>query len=240
MYVSFWRCQFCSTFTVGPNSTSSSPPPLSSSTSTSPPLSPSHPSSPTTPTATQTTLSPTTIIQTTVSVPSMTVSTNSFSTSTTRVATTTTTQGTFEKDSRNGKSGVIPLGHRDNWTWQLKSSYLSLVHTVSVFSPGVATVWTPGPTGTTPLRRRQAPHWIGIHRVESVFTGKWHLWFQFFLKTVTDRDAQSCEKNMFFPGYHRSSSGMKRISTVRPQGKTVANRHELCSQWLPVWPQYVT
>jgi len=27
---------------------------------------------------------------------------------------------------------------------------LSLVHTVPDFSPGVATVWTPGPTGTTP------------------------------------------------------------------------------------------
>ena len=34
---------------------------------------------------------------------------------------------------------------------------LSLVHTVSDISPGVATVWPPGPTGTTG-RRRQAPH----------------------------------------------------------------------------------
>ena len=27
---------------------------------------------------------------------------------------------------------------------------LCLVHTVPVFSSGVATAWTPGPTGTTP------------------------------------------------------------------------------------------
>jgi len=33
---------------------------------------------------------------------------------------------------------------------QLTYSPLSLVHTVPDFSPGVATVWTPGSTGTTP------------------------------------------------------------------------------------------
>jgi len=32
----------------------------------------------------------------------------------------------------------------------LVNAFLSLVHTVPDFSPGVATVWTPGPTGTTP------------------------------------------------------------------------------------------
>ena len=32
-------------------------------------------------------------------------------------------------------------------------------------------------------------------------------------------------------GHHRSSSGMNRISTVRPLDKTVANRHELCLRW---------
>jgi len=51
---------------------------------------------------------------------------------------------------------------------------LSLVHTVPDFSPGVATVWTPGLTGTTPYRRRQAPHWIGIHRVEPAFKPRSH------------------------------------------------------------------
>jgi len=32
-------------------------------------------------------------------------------------------------------------------------------------------------------------------------------------------------------GLFQSITGMKSISTVRPQGETVANRHELCPRW---------
>jgi len=41
---------------------------------------------------------------------------------------------------------------------------LSLVHAVPDFSPGVATVWTPGPTGTTPYSG------AGKHRFKSGYT----------------------------------------------------------------------
>jgi len=46
--------------------------------------------------------------------------------------------------------------------------------------------------------------------------------------TGTHRGAQH---HRLIPGYHRSSSGMNRISTVRLSDDTVANRHELCTRW---------
>ena len=55
--------------------------------------------------------------------------------------------------------------------------------------------------------------------------------FNFFKQpglTGTHRDAI---QRRLIPGRHRSSSGMNRISTVRPPGDTVANWHELCPLW---------
>jgi len=49
-----------------------------------------------------------------------------------------------------------------------------------------------------------------------------------FFFTGTHRGAK---QRRFFPRHHRSSSGLNRISTVRPPGDTVANRHEMCSWW---------
>jgi len=99
--------------------------------------------------------------------------------------------------------------------WQL-----SLVHTVPVFSPGGATVWTPGPAGK--------------HRIESGYTvlnrrspgcgpdG---------LKNKTTGAHRDAIQHRLIPVHRRSSSGMNRFSTVRPAGDTVANRHELCPRW---------
>jgi len=50
---------------------------------------------------------------------------------------------------------------------QHTSTSSSLVHIVPVNSCGVATVWSLGLPGT------QAPHCIGITRVEQAITGKW-------------------------------------------------------------------
>jgi len=44
------------------------------------------------------------------------------------------------------KRGLVDV----SCTMKRNMIWLSLVHTVPDFSPGVATVWTPGPTGTTP------------------------------------------------------------------------------------------
>jgi len=98
---------------------------------------------------------------------------------------------------------------------------LSLVHTVPDFSPGVATVWTPGPTGT---KQRIESGYIMLNRC-SPGSGPGGF---IFLTTVTHRDAK---QRRLIPGHHCRSSGTNRISTVRPPGKTVANRHELCLRW---------
>jgi len=45
---------------------------------------------------------------------------------------------------------VPTAGHMDSICVKDKPTCLSLVYTVPVFSPGGATMWTPGPTGTTP------------------------------------------------------------------------------------------
>ena len=95
---------------------------------------------------------------------------------------------------------------------------LSLVHTVPVSSPSVATVWD---------HIVATPESTALNRDTLAFTRKWTRWFQFFKTTRTHRVA----KQRLFPGHHRSSSGMNHISTVRPSGKTVANRHELCPRW---------
>jgi len=42
---------------------------------------------------------------------------------------------------------------------------------------------------------------------------------------------QGAKQRRLIPGHHHSSSGMNRISIVRPPGDTVANLHELCSRW---------
>ena len=52
--------------------------------------------------------------------------------------------------------------------------------------------------------------------------------FNIFKTTGAHRDAPGCETT---PGYHRSFSGINRISTVRPLVDTVANQHELCPRW---------
>ena len=49
-----------------------------------------------------------------------------------------------------------------------------------------------------------------------------------FLTTGTHRAAK---QRRLIPGHHRSSFGMTCISTLRPRGETVANRHELCLRW---------
>jgi len=72
---------------------------------------------------------------------------------------------------------------------------------------------------------REAPGWTGVHRDVAPVVSK-------NLKppglTGTLRAAK---QRRLIPGHHRSSSGMNRISTVRPPGETVANRHELCPRW---------
>jgi len=50
-------------------------------------------------------------------------------------------------------------------------------------------------------------------------------------KSVKSYDVSLICDHSIIPGHHRSSSGMNRISTVRPLGETVANRYELCSRW---------
>ena len=80
------------------------------------------------------------------------------------------------------------------------------------------TVATPAST----TLNRDTPCWTGFHRVVAGC----------FLKqpglTWTHRAAK---QRRLIPGHHRNSSGMNRISTVRPPDDTVANRHELCPRW---------
>jgi len=52
--------------------------------------------------------------------------------------------------------------------------------------------------------------------------------FNCFETTGTHRAAK---QRRLIPGHYCSSSGMNRISTVRPPGETVANGHELCPRW---------
>ena len=70
---------------------------------------------------------------------------------------------------------------------------------------------------TPPTRWLTTPCWTGVHR-------KWPRWFQFVFKNNRD-------KRRLIQLHHCSSSGMNLISTVRPVGETVANRHELCPRW---------
>jgi len=89
------------------------------------------------------------------------------------------------------------------------------------------------PCSHCPGFQSQRRYGVGPHRSDTrkhcieAFTRKWTRWFQFFKTTRTHRVA----KQRLFPGHHRSSSGMNHISTVRPSGKTVANRHKLCPWW---------
>jgi len=85
-----------------------------------------------------------------------------------------------------------------------------------------------GPPG--PHRSDAGKHRIeSVYTVKPVFTGKWSRWFQKQPGlTGTHRGAK---QRRLSPWHHRSSSGMNRISTVRPPGDTVANRHELCQRW---------
>jgi len=93
------------------------------------------------------------------------------------------------------------------------------------------TVATPAST----VLNRDTPCWTGVHRevtpVVSIFLKQPGL-------TGTHRAAK---QRRLIPGHYRSSSGMNRISTVTPPGKTVANLHGLCPRWrLPAWPRCVT
>jgi len=72
---------------------------------------------------------------------------------------------------------------------------------------------------------RDTPCWTGVHRDVAPVVSK-------ILKppglTATHRAAR---QRRLIPGHHRRSSGMNRISTVRPPGETVANQQELCPRW---------
>jgi len=78
----------------------------------------------------------------------------------------------------------------------------------------------------------------GKHRIESGYTvlnrrspGSDPGGFNIFKTAGAHQDAPGCETTPVSPGHHRTSSGMNRISTVKPPGDTVANRHELCPRW---------
>jgi len=73
------------------------------------------------------------------------------------------------------------------------------------------------------------------HRIESGYTvfnrpspGSGPGGFNFFKTTRTHRGAKQYQLS---PGHHLSSSGMNHISTVRPPGDTITNRHEACPHW---------
>ena len=73
------------------------------------------------------------------------------------------------------------------------------------------------------------------HRIKSGYTvlnrrspGCGPVGFKFFKTSGTHRAEK---QRRLIPRHQRSSSGMNRISTVRPPGETVANRYELCTQW---------
>jgi len=91
----------------------------------------------------------------------------------------------------------------------------------------------------------------GKHRIESgytVLTGVHRevvlVVSNLFKTTGAHRDASGAKQRRLIPGHHRSFSGMKRISTVRLPGHTIANRHKLCPRWRygdpPVRPRSVT
>ena len=117
-----------------------------------------------------------------------------------------------------------------NWKQVLELKFpfwYSLVHTVPDFSPGVSTVWTPSQLG---------PHHsdTGKHRIESGYTvlirrsPEMAPVFLIFKTTGTHRGAKH---RRLIPGHHRGSSGLIRLSTVRPPGETAVNQHELCPRW---------
>jgi len=100
----------------------------------------------------------------------------------------------------------------------------------------------PGPYRSVPAStalNRDTPCWTGVHRDVAPVVST-------FLKppcfTGTHR---AVKQRRLIPGHQRSSSGMNRISTVRPPDETIANRHELCPRctvqirWLPAWRRCV-
>jgi len=109
------------------------------------------------------------------------------------------------------------------------NSTISLVHTASDFSSGVATVWTHRDhTVATPAStalNRDKLCWTVVHRDVAPVVST-------ILKPPGLTGTHwAAKQHRLIPGHHRSSSGMNRISTVRPPGETVANWHELCPRW---------
>jgi len=83
------------------------------------------------------------------------------------------------------------------------------------------TVATPANTALN----RVTPCWTGFHREVAPVVSKT------LKQPVLTGTTRAAKQHRLIPGHHRSSSGMNRISTVRPPGETVASRHELCPQW---------
>ena len=90
------------------------------------------------------------------------------------------------------------------------------------------------------LRSQPGPHRgdAGKHRIESGYIalnrrspGSGPGGFNFCKQPRLTGTHRAAIQRRLIPGHHRSSSDMKRISTVRPPGETVANRHELCPRW---------
>jgi len=104
--------------------------------------------------------------------------------------------------------------------------------TVSRFSVPVALRW--GHRGPPGPHRSDA----GKHRIESGYTvlnrrspRSGPGGFNFFKQPGLTGTHRGAKQRWLSPGHHRSSFSMNRISTVRPPGDTVANRHELCPRW---------
>ena len=89
------------------------------------------------------------------------------------------------------------------------------------FSPAVATVGTPGQHRSDTCKHRIVKGYTVLNwRSPGSGPGG----FNFFKTTGTHRAAK---QRRLVLGHHCSSSGINLISTVRPPGETVANRHEL-------------
>jgi len=72
---------------------------------------------------------------------------------------------------------------------------------------------------------RDTPCWTGVHRDVVPVVSK------IFKPPGLTGTYRAVKQRRLIPGRHCSSYGMNRISTVRPPGETVANRHELCPRW---------
>jgi len=81
-----------------------------------------------------------------------------------------------------------------------------------------------------------------VHTVPDFSPGVATVWFHFFKPPGLTGMHWAAKQHRLIPGHYRSSSGMNRISTVRPPCETVANRIESTVeiQWLPAWPRRVT